>query len=304
MTQHEGAGAVEGDAGIAEARTSSDAPTEPTEPAEPTAAADVDVDAADAPEAVEAGRGDAGTAASEPTELDGGEDVVDAGSGDDDSDVDDGDSFGRRLRRGRGGRRGALSGRRGRVGRTGWPTSSVRVRWPRTSSSGSLDIADLDGDIDVDVDGDRAAVAIVDSEEGQVPRRLVGPDGRVLEALQDLTRLAVQAATGERSRLMLDVAGFRAKRRSTLVDQARSAIEKVKSSGSAESLEPMTAFERKVVHDEVAAAGLVSESEGAEPAPVRRHPPCVRSDSTDVRCSARVTSPAVVVALGRTAWSH
>ncbi|MBK9726376.1 MAG: RNA-binding protein [Actinomycetales bacterium] len=128
-----------------------------------------------------------------------------------------------------------------------------------------LDIADLDGDIDVDVDGDRAAVAIVDSEEGQVPRRLVGPDGRVLEALQDLTRLAVQAATGERSRLMLDVAGFRAKRRSTLVDQARSAIEKVKSTGAAQSLEPMTAFERKVVHDEVAAAGMVSESEGAEP---------------------------------------
>ena len=68
-----------------------------------------------------------------------------------------------------------------------------------------LDIADLDGDIDVDVDGDRAAVAIVDSEEGRVPRRLVGPDGKVLEALQELTRLAVQSATGERSRLMLDV---------------------------------------------------------------------------------------------------
>ena len=93
----------------------------------------------------------------------------------------------------------------------------------------------------------------------------VGPDGRVLEALQDLTRLAVQSATGERSRLMLDVAGFRAKRRSTLVDEAHAAIEQVKASGSAQSLPPMTAFERKVVHDEVAAAGLVSESEGAEP---------------------------------------
>ena len=73
-----------------------------------------------------------------------------------------------------------------------------------------LDIADLDGDIDVDVDGDRAAVAIVDSEEGRVSRRLVGSDGKVLEALQELTRLAVQASTGERSRLMLDVAGYRA----------------------------------------------------------------------------------------------
>ncbi|MFN8084975.1 MAG: R3H domain-containing nucleic acid-binding protein [Dermatophilaceae bacterium] len=158
-----------------------------------------------------------------------------------------------------------MSGRRGRVGKDRLAHLEREGEVAADFLERLLDIADLDGDIDVDVDGDRAAVAIVDSEEGQVPRRLVGPDGRVLEALQDLTRLAVQAATGERSRLMLDVAGFRAKRRSTLVDQARSAIEKVKSSGSAESLEPMTAFERKVVHDEVAAAGLVSESEGAEP---------------------------------------
>ena len=128
-----------------------------------------------------------------------------------------------------------------------------------------LDIADLDGDIDVDVDGDRAAIAIVDSEEGRVPRRLVGQDGRVLEALQELTRLAVQAQTGERSRLMLDIAGHRAARRAALVDMAAKAIEEVKASGTKQALEPMTAFERKVVHDEVAAAGLVSESEGVEP---------------------------------------
>ena len=81
-----------------------------------------------------------------------------------------------------------------------------------------LDICDLDGDIDVDIDGDRAAVSVVDSEDGRVPRRLVGPNGQVLEALQELTRLAVQSATGERSRLMLDVAGHRAERRATLVD--------------------------------------------------------------------------------------
>jgi spoIIIJ-associated protein len=128
-----------------------------------------------------------------------------------------------------------------------------------------LDIADLDGDIDVDVDGDRASVAIVDSEEGRVPRRLVGQDARVLDALQELTRLAVQASTGERSRLMLDVAGYRAQRRAELVSIAREAIEQVRSSGERESLEPMTAFERKVVHDEVLAAGLSSESEGADP---------------------------------------
>jgi spoIIIJ-associated protein len=128
-----------------------------------------------------------------------------------------------------------------------------------------LDIADLDGDIDVDVDGDRAAIAIVDSDEGRVPRRLVGADGKVLEALQELTRLAVQAETGERSRLMLDIAGHRAQRRSALVELAKVAIAEVKETGTKRSLEPMSAFERKVVHDEVAAAGLVSESEGVDP---------------------------------------
>ena len=128
-----------------------------------------------------------------------------------------------------------------------------------------LDIADMDGDIDVDVDGDRAAVAIVDSEEGRVSRRLVGTDGKVLEALQELTRLAFQASTGERSRLMLDVAGFRAERRAAAVTVAQAAIDTVKSTNERVAMDPMTAFERKVVHDEVLAAGLLSESEGVEP---------------------------------------
>ena len=128
-----------------------------------------------------------------------------------------------------------------------------------------LDIADMDGDIDVDVDGDRAAVAIVDSEEGRVSRRLVGSDGKVLEALQELTRLAVQASTGERSRLMLDVAGYRAERRAAVVTVAKAAIAIVKSTDEKVAMDPMTAFERKVVHDEVLAAGLVSESEGVDP---------------------------------------
>ncbi|MEP6629157.1 MAG: R3H domain-containing nucleic acid-binding protein [Lapillicoccus sp.] len=131
-----------------------------------------------------------------------------------------------------------------------------------------LDIADLDGDIEVDIDGDRAAVAIVDSEDGRVPRRLVGADGKVLDALQELTRLAVQAETGERSRLMLDVAGHRAQRRVQLVEVARTAIAEVKTTGQRKALDDMSAFERKIVHDEVAAAGLDSESEGVEP---RRH---------------------------------
>jgi spoIIIJ-associated protein len=128
-----------------------------------------------------------------------------------------------------------------------------------------LDIADLDGDIEVDIDGDRASVAIVDSEDGRVPRRLVGSEGKVLDALQELTRLAVQAETGERSRLMLDIAGHREQRRTVVVEIARTAIAEVTTTGSPKSLDDMSAFERKIVHDEVAAAGLGSESEGVEP---------------------------------------
>lgn len=128
-----------------------------------------------------------------------------------------------------------------------------------------LDLADLDGDLDVDIDGDRAAVSIVDSDEGRVPRRLVGRDGDVLEALQELARLAVLAATGERSRLMLDVAGHRAARRQALVARAAEAVAQVRDSGERLSLEPMSPFERKVVHDAVAEQGLGTESEGVEP---------------------------------------
>ena len=129
-----------------------------------------------------------------------------------------------------------------------------------------LDIVDLDGDIDIDVENGRASVAIV--AEGALERdlkRLVGGRGEVLEALQELTRLAVQARTGERSRLMLDVAGFRAARRRALEDVAARACVEVKKTSEPMRLEPMSAFERKVVHDSVAAAGLRSESEGEEP---------------------------------------
>jgi spoIIIJ-associated protein len=128
-----------------------------------------------------------------------------------------------------------------------------------------LDVADLDGDLDVDIDGDRAAVSIVDSEEGRVPRRLVGRDGEVLEALQELARLAVLAQTGERSRLMLDVAGHRSARREALVARAQEAVAQVRASGERLDLEPMSPFERKVVHDAVAALGFATESEGVEP---------------------------------------
>ncbi|WP_027286499.1 protein jag [Ruania albidiflava] len=128
-----------------------------------------------------------------------------------------------------------------------------------------LDIADLDGDIDIDVDHGRAAVAVVTDEDDETLSALVGRKGEVLDALQELTRLAVQAKTGDRSRLMLDVAGYRKNRRVELTALAQDAIVRVQENGADVALEPMNPFERKVVHDAVAAAGLVSESEGAEP---------------------------------------
>jgi spoIIIJ-associated protein len=130
-----------------------------------------------------------------------------------------------------------------------------------------LDIADLDGDIDIDVENGRASVAIVtEGGNGRELRGLVGSNGEVLEALQELARLAVQARTGERSRLMLDVAGYRAGRRRALEDVAARAVAEVRRGAGPVRLEPMNAFERKVVHDAVAEAGLASESEGVEPA--------------------------------------
>jgi spoIIIJ-associated protein len=126
---------------------------------------------------------------------------------------------------------------------------------------GLLDIVDLDGDIDMDVENDRAMVSIV----GEDLSDLVGSEGEVLDALQELTRLAVLRETGERSRLMLDIGGFRARRREELTRVGAQAAEKVKASGEPLSLDVMNPFERKIVHDVVAAAGLVSESEGVEP---------------------------------------
>lgn len=126
---------------------------------------------------------------------------------------------------------------------------------------GLLDIADLDGDIDMDVEGDRAVVSVV----GATLDELVGDDGEVLEALQELTRLAVHRKTGSRARLMLDVGGFRVRRRAELAELGRSVATEVTRTGEPKKLRPMSAFERKIVHDAIAAAGLRSESEGEEP---------------------------------------
>jgi len=126
-----------------------------------------------------------------------------------------------------------------------------------------LDIVDLDGDIELDVRNGRAAVDII-GNVGEL-KALIGEDAKVLDALQDLTRLAVQNKTGLRSRLMLDIAGYRAKQVEHLTDLAKAAITRVTEKGRPEDLEPMNAFERKVVHDAVAAAGLQSESHGVDP---------------------------------------
>jgi len=126
---------------------------------------------------------------------------------------------------------------------------------------GLLDIADLDGDIDMDVEGDRAVVSVV----GATLDELVGDDGEVLEALQELTRLAVHRKTGTRARLMLDVGGFRARRRTELAELGRSVAAEVSRTGEPKKLRAMSPFERKIIHDAVALAGLRSESEGEEP---------------------------------------
>ncbi|GAA3393894.1 Jag family protein [Cryptosporangium minutisporangium] len=125
-----------------------------------------------------------------------------------------------------------------------------------------LDILDFDGDIDMDVEGDRAVVAVIGDELDA----LIGPRGTTLDALQELTRLAVVQQTGVRSRLMLDVGGYRAKRRQELVAIAKNAVEQARSLGEPVKLSPMNPFERKVVHDAISAIGDVrSESEGEEP---------------------------------------
>lgn len=123
-----------------------------------------------------------------------------------------------------------------------------------------LDIADLDGDIENSVVGRRAHV-VIDTDD----QRLVGANGEVLDALQELCRLVVMTETGNRSRLTLDVAGHRDKRKLELVALAKDAIASVLESGEPVRLAPMNSFERKIVHDEVADAGLNSESEGEPP---------------------------------------
>ncbi|HZG92223.1 MAG TPA: R3H domain-containing nucleic acid-binding protein [Pseudonocardia sp.] len=126
-----------------------------------------------------------------------------------------------------------------------------------------LDVLDYDGDIDLDVEAGRAVVSI---DGGEDLDKLVGERGAVLEALQELTRLAVQQSSGNRSRLMLDIAGWRQARREELTALGTRTAQDVLAGGESVRLRPMTPFERKVVHDAVARIrGVISESEGEEP---------------------------------------
>ncbi|UKN43192.1 single-stranded DNA-binding protein [Mycobacterium lepromatosis] len=123
-----------------------------------------------------------------------------------------------------------------------------------------LDLLDFDGDIDLDVEGTRAVISIDGSDD---LNKLVGRTGEVLDALQELTRLAVHQRTGVRSRLILDIAGWRRRRREELVALGGTVAWRVLATGECEELIPMTPFERKIVHDAVAEVpGVHSESEG------------------------------------------
>lgn len=131
---------------------------------------------------------------------------------------------------------------------------------------GLLDICDLDGDIEIDVENGRALVEVVTEDEiSPALQRLIGKEGHVLDALQELTRLSVQSTTDQRSRLMLDIAGYRRNRRIELSKVADEAVNAVLAKGEPVELPPMNPFERKICHDVIAEAGLVSNSAGVEP---------------------------------------
>ncbi|MCU6480779.1 protein jag [Arthrobacter sp. A2-55] len=125
-----------------------------------------------------------------------------------------------------------------------------------------LDIADIDGDIDIEVRNGRTYISIVSDEEIEALKSLVGHDGEVLDALQELTRLSVLSATGNRSRLVLDISGYRERRNAELAQIAKDAAEAIKGGTTSVALAPMGAYERKIVHDAIAELGLESESEG------------------------------------------
>jgi len=122
-----------------------------------------------------------------------------------------------------------------------------------------LDITDLDGDIEIDTRGGRAYVSVNSSEDTNL-RLLAKPE--TVNALQDLTRIAVQTKTGSFSRLILDVGGSREARASELTLLVEKAVERIEAGAESAALPAMSSYERKLVHDIVAERGFVSASEG------------------------------------------
>ena len=129
---------------------------------------------------------------------------------------------------------------------------------------GLLDIVDYEGDIEMGIRNGRPVVQIVADDDSDI-KHLIGKDGEVVNALQQLTRLAVQQRTGERSRLILDVDGFLTRKRKHIREEVLDAIDEVRETGEPVSLDAMNSFERKIVHDIVREEGLRSRSHGAEP---------------------------------------
>ena len=124
-----------------------------------------------------------------------------------------------------------------------------------------LDIADIEGDLDIEDRDGRILISISAEGAGADDLAKLG-DPETVDALQQLGRLAVQAETGEFSRLILDIAGSRDARRSELARLVAAAIERLDGGASSAALPPMSSYERKIVHDLAAEQGCVSESEG------------------------------------------
>ena len=122
-----------------------------------------------------------------------------------------------------------------------------------------LDTADLDGDLEIEFRQDRVYISVT-SEEGSNLGKISDPN--TVEAIQELTRLAVQAKTGNMSRLILDIAGSREAKTKQLKSLVEKMTAKVEETGNDQHLKPMSSYDRKQVHDMVSEAGFISESEG------------------------------------------
>ena len=122
-----------------------------------------------------------------------------------------------------------------------------------------LDVADLDGDLEIEFKKERVYISVQSDAKSNLGK-ISDPD--TVEAVQELARLAVQAKTGEMSRLILDMGGSRQAKTDKLKQLVERTIEKLEDSDSEQHLKPMTSYDREQVHDMVSEAGFVSESEG------------------------------------------